>query len=158
MPVWKVRSWHSCQVLLRERLAGGKSEARLDPIAIGGLGTHLRVEFESCLDIRLKSSDVDYEHHDPRKNVKMVRTIKRNGAEGTGEWDTDMRRVVSFATEKGPRLYLHCQHQYEHTTTNTAKSHAPETHTNIFAKGLTRRLRSSAPSTSPSAMDTSVVS
>jgi hypothetical protein len=100
MPVWKVRSWHSCQVLLRERLAGGKSEARLDPIAIGGLGTHLRVEFESCLDIRLKSSDVDYEHHDPRKNVKMVRTIKRNGAEGTGEWDTDMRRVVSFATRE----------------------------------------------------------
>jgi hypothetical protein len=74
-----------------------RSEARLDPIAIEGLGTHL-LEFESCLDIRLKSSDVDYEHHDPRKNVKMVRTIKSNGTEGTGERDTDMRRVVSFAT------------------------------------------------------------
>jgi hypothetical protein len=89
----------SCQVLLVERrLAGGKPDARSGPIAIEGLGTHLRVEFESCLDIRLKSSDVDYEHHDPRKNVKMVRTIKSNGTGSTGEWDTDMRRVVSFAT------------------------------------------------------------
>jgi len=58
--------------------------------------------------------------------------------------------------EEGPRLYLHCQHQYE--TTNTTKSHTPETYTNTFAKGLTRRLRSSALSTSPSAMATSVVS
>jgi hypothetical protein len=78
--------------------ASGRQIRRLDPIAIEGLGTHLRVEFESCLDIRLKSSDVDYEHHDPRKNVKMVRTLKSNGIESNGEWDTDMRRVVSFAT------------------------------------------------------------
>lgn len=58
--------------------------------------------------------------------------------------------------EEGPRLYLHCQHQYE--TTNTTKSNTPETVTNTFAKGLTRRLRNSALSTLPSAMDTSVVS
>lgn len=58
--------------------------------------------------------------------------------------------------EEGPRLYLHCQHQYEIIT--TTRSHTPETHTNIFAKGLTRRLRSSALSTSPSVMVTSVVS
>ena len=58
--------------------------------------------------------------------------------------------------EEGPRLYLHCQHQYE--ITNTTKSNTPETDTNTFAKGLTRRLRSSALSTLPSAMATSVVS
>jgi len=79
------------------------------------------------------------------------------------EWEAMENWILTGAgschsqPEEGPRLYLHCQHQYENTTT-TAKSHASETHTNIFAKGLTRRLRSSAPSTSPSAMDTSVVS